>query len=84
MIHYGSLENMSALSEASPRKKFGNGNFSSSPSFTVSMITPSWIYTDVPNSTVQTLDVQLMWGDTARNIVDIVAQPCQFSIIASQ
>jgi hypothetical protein len=85
MIHYGDTVRQTAVSWAPPRKKFGDGHVaSSSPTFTVSMITPMWIYTDVPNSTVQTLDVQLMWGDTAKNVDDATAEPCQLSLIASQ
>ena len=90
MIHYGTIDATRyphAPAVASPRSKFGpfHRGFSTSPAFTVSMITPMWIYTDVPNSTVQTLDVQLMWGDTSENIVTgFSVQPFQISLIASQ
>ena len=84
MIHYGDLEFVEAPAMSLPRKRFGNGVVSAAPTFTVSMITPMYIYTDVPNATVQTLDVQLMWGDTAQNVDDTASEPCQFSLIASQ
>ena len=86
-IHYGSLDvQPRAAQREDPRTKFGpdNRGMAVSPCFTVSMITPSWIYTDVPNSTVQTLDVQLMWGDTNQNVIADAPQPCQLSLIASQ
>ena len=83
-IHYGDLSFIQAPAGAPPRKRFGNGIVSTSPTFTVSMITPMYIYTDVPNATVQTLDVQLLWGDTATNVDDTASEPCQFSLIASQ
>jgi hypothetical protein len=84
MIHYGDVKEMICKAAPGPRKKFGNGNIYDSPTFTVSMITPMWIYTEVPNSTVQTLDVQISWGDTGRNVYDVVAEPCQISLVASQ
>jgi len=72
---------------ADARQKFGPRHQMEAgvtPAFTVSMITPQWIFTDVPNSTVQTLDVQLMWGDTSENIYADTAVPTQLSLIASQ
>ena len=82
MIHFGDLEFQEALAHKQPKseKQFGTME---SPTFTVSMIDPNWIYTNVPNSTLQTIDVQLMWGDTSENVTDIGPYPVQFTVIAS-
>ena len=86
MIHYGDLERQVALAEKPPRGKeqFDVGSYARSPTFTVSMIDPNWIYTDVPNSTVQSLSILLMWGDTNSNVEEVSAYPVQFTMIASQ
>jgi len=86
MIHYGDLQYLSAMAEKRPRdnKQFGLEQMQESPTFTVSMIDPNWIFTDVPNSTIQSLDIQIMWGDTNTNVTDVVAQPVMFTLIASQ
>jgi len=49
----------------------------------VSMIEPNWIWCTVEDSTVQTLDVQLAWGDTSESVANEAGNPVQFSIIAS-
>jgi hypothetical protein len=86
MMHYGDLVSMTALAEKAPRKKkqFDIGTYASAPTFTVSMIDPNWIYTDVPNSTVQSISILLMWGDTNKNVEETSAYPVQFTMIASQ
>ena len=86
MIHFGDLHHQKAMAEKRPRddKQFGLEQMQESPTFTVSMIDPNWIFTDVPNSTIQSLDIQLLWGDTNTNVTDVVAQPVQFTLIASQ
>ena len=88
MIFFGDLQNMEAQARKAPRsaKQFGlsGESMTQAPTFTVSMIDPNWLYTDVPNSTVQTLDVQVMWGDTAENVSDDSPYPVQFTLIASQ
>jgi hypothetical protein len=86
MVHYGDKENMMALAHKRPRstKQFGLVQIKESPCFTISMIDPNWIYTDVPNSTVQSLNILLMWGDTNKNVQETSAYPVQFTMIASQ
>ena len=64
-------------------QSFGNGNFRLSQVFTVSLIEPNWIFCQVENSTVQTLDVQMLWGDTSDAVEAVQGNPTQFSIIAS-
>ena len=85
-IIYGDPESMAAPASTPDSKAFGDlaKGLIQDPCFTVSMITPTWIYTEVPNSTVQTLDVQLMWGDTSQNVNDSCPIPCQFTMLASQ
>jgi hypothetical protein len=51
--------------------------------FTSSMILPNWVFTSTVENTIQTFDIQLLWGDTCDAVTDIVGQPVQFSIIAS-
>ena len=62
---------------------FGTGNFKQSSVFTVSMIEPNWIWCTVEDSTVQTLDVQLAWGDTSETVETESGNPVQFSIVVS-
>ena len=62
---------------------FGTGNYKQSSVFTVTMIEPNWIWCTVEDSTVQTLDVQLAWGDTSESVAVVSGNPVQFSIIAS-
>ena len=62
---------------------FGVGKYKTSPVFTVSMIEPNWIHTTVSDATVQTLDIQLAWGDTSESVVTQTGNPVQFSIICS-
>ena len=62
---------------------FGNGRFKESPVFTVSLIEPNFIFTSTENSTMQTFDVRLMWGDTSEEVEGVAGNPVQFSIIAS-
>jgi hypothetical protein len=47
------------------------------------MILPNWVFTSTVENTIQTFDIQLLWGDTCDAVTDIVGQPVQFSIIAS-
>jgi len=86
MIHYGDIATQTCLAHKNPRedKQFGMQQVVEAPTFTVSMIDPNWIYTDVPNSTLQSLNCLLMWGDTSENVEDTCANPVQFSMIASQ
>ena len=62
---------------------FGAGADRVSPVFTTSMIEPNYIYTQTTDSTIQTFDVQLLWGDTSEPVHNYTGQPVQFSIIAS-
>ena len=62
---------------------FGAGLFRQAQVFTSSMITPNWIYTSTADSTIQTFDIQLLWGDTSEQVDASVGNPVQFSIIAS-
>jgi hypothetical protein len=62
---------------------FGQGPFRRSPVFTVSMIEPNWIFTTMENATVQTFDIQLLFGDTSDPIDASAGNPVTFSIIAS-
>ena len=85
IIHFGDLTTQTALKHKSKNQAFDNGGaVSEAPTFTVSMIDPNWIYTDVPNSTLQTLDVVLMWGDTSENVVGASAYPVQVTLVAGQ
>jgi hypothetical protein len=86
IIHFGDLISQKAMAQKKPREQFGIAGRAvvEAPTFTVSMIDPTWIYTDVPNSTLQSLDCLLMWGDTSENITDVCANPVQISLIASQ
>ena len=86
MIHYGDKLTMTALAQTAGRseKQFGRNTMVQAPTFTVSMIDPNWIYTDVPNNTLQDVTIQIMWGDTNENVTDICANPVQFTMIASQ
>ena len=62
---------------------FGTGLFRQAQVFTSSMITPNWIYTSTTDSTIQTFDIQILWGDTSEEVDASVGNPVQFSIIAS-
>ncbi len=62
---------------------FGTGPYSKSPVFTVSLIEPNFIFTSTENSTMQTFDIRLMWGDTSEPVEGIAGNPVHFSIIAS-
>jgi len=62
---------------------FGTGLLRQAPTFTVSMIEPNWLYTSMENTTVQTLDVQLLWGDTSETVDAEQGQPAQFSVIVA-
>ena len=62
---------------------YGTGLYRSPEVFTASMITPNWIYTNTQDSTIQTFDIQLLWGDTSEQVDSTVGNPVQFSIIAS-
>ena len=86
LTHFGDLASQMALKEKSPRstRQFGLNQVVEAPTFTVSMIDPNWLYTDVPNSTVQSLSILLMWGDTNKNVTDVAGYPVQFTMIASQ
>ena len=62
---------------------FGCGLYRQAQVFTASMITPNWIYTSTSDSTIQTFDIQILWGDTSEEVDASVGNPVQFSIIAS-
>jgi hypothetical protein len=62
---------------------FGVGRFRQSSCFTTTLIEPNWLYTSVENATMQTVDVQLMFGDTSETVETQTGQPVQFTIIAS-
>ena len=62
---------------------FGEGPFKRSAVFTVSLIEPNFIFTNMENATLQTFDVRLMWGDTSETVKGIAGNPVQFSIVAS-
>ena len=62
---------------------YGIGRGRLSQVFTVSLIEPNWIFCKVENSTVQSLDVQLLWGDTSEEVQGSIGNPTQFSIICS-
>ena len=67
-----------------PRKTaFGVGRLRQSSCFTTTLIEPNWLFTSTENVTMQTVDVQLMFGDTSETVQTIVGQPVQFTIIAS-
>jgi len=85
MIHFGDLTYMEALLTKRPmtEDQFGR-TYGEAPTFTISMIDPNWIFTDVPNSTLQTLELKLLWGDTAEPIQDVGPYPVQVTLIASQ
>jgi hypothetical protein len=85
LVHFGDLVYMMAQATKRPRssKQFGL-QYGEAPTFTLSMIDPNWIFTDVPNSTLQTLDMKLLWGDTAKPIYDVSPYPVQITLIASQ
>ena len=61
----------------------GLGMFRQSSVFTVSLIEPNWLFTSMENATVQTLDVQMLFGDTSEPMDSVAGQPAQFSIIVS-
>ena len=62
---------------------FGVGRLRQPAVFTSSMIDPNWVYTSTVENTIQTFDVQLLWGDTCEAVTDVAGHPVQFSIIAS-
>ena len=62
---------------------FGIGRFRQSAVFTVSLVEPNFVYTSVENATMQTFDIQLMWGDTSEPVDCRAGNPVQFSMIAS-
>ena len=62
---------------------FGNGLTRMSSVFTMSMIEPNYIYTQTENITMQTIDLQLLFGDTSELVKGRSPQPCQISLIAS-
>ncbi len=66
-----------------PCAGFGAGMTRINPVFTTSMIEPNWIYTQTSDSTIQTFDVELLWGDTSEPIHTSNGHPVQLSIIAS-
>jgi len=66
-----------------PSVGFGMGVFRRSGVFTASMIEPNWVFTDTEDSTIQTFDIQLLWGDTSQAVSAVAANPVQFSIIAA-
>ena len=84
-IHFGDADGVAfAQKQSRAEKQFGLKQMVQAPTFTVSMIDPNWIYTDVPNSTLQSLDVVVMWGDTSENVVGSSAYPVQVTLVAGQ
>ena len=55
----------------------------SSSVFTMSLIEPNYIYTQTENITMQTIDLQLLFGDTSEIVNAESPQPVQLSLIAS-
>ena len=88
MLHFGDPLTQTAQGHKAPRssRQFGltGESMTEAPTFTVSMIDPNWIYTDVPNSTVQSIDVVIMWGDTSENVSGSSAYPVQVTLVAGQ
>ncbi len=66
-----------------PDKSFGCGYNRDSPTFTTSLVQPQFLYTSTENSTIQTIDVRLLFGDTSQGVVTTSGHPVQFSLIAS-
>ena len=62
---------------------FGTGLHRANPCFTTSMIEPNYIYTQTTDSTIQTFDIELLWGDTSEPVQEFNGHPVQLSIIAS-
>ena len=69
--------------DASKSPAFGVGLWRQSSCFTTTLIEPNWLYTSVENVTMQTVDAQLMFGDTSETVETQTGQPVQFTIIAS-
>ena len=84
LVLFGDTKYKTAPATKRPRGDKQFGQFNESPTFTVSMIDANWIYTDVPNSTLQTLGLKLLWGDTADPVTDTSPYPVQITMIASQ
>ena len=49
--------------------------------FTVSMIQPQYVHTQMDDATIQTIDVRLLWGDTATPCFTSTSLPTQASFI---
>ena len=67
----------------SPQPALGVGLMRQSAVFTTTLIEPNWVYTSVENATMQTFDVQLLYGDTSEKLETSAGQPVQFTLIAS-
>ena len=52
-----------------------------SPVFTVSLIQPNWLYTQMDNATVQSMNIKLLWGDTGTPVNARCGNPTQASFI---
>ena len=61
----------------------GIGHRRDAACFCSTMILPNWVFTSTEEATIQTFDIQLLWGDTCDLVTDITGHPVQFSIIAS-
>jgi len=66
-----------------PGAGFGIGMNRVNPVFTTSMIEPNYIYTQTSDSTIQTFDIEMLWGDTSEPVYASNGHPVQLSIIAS-
>ena len=69
--------------EKSPSTALGVGLMRQSAVFTTTLIEPNWVYTSVENATMQTFDIQLLYGDTSEKVESSTGQPVQFTLIAS-
>ena len=67
----------------SPQQALGVGLMRQSSVFTTTLIEPNWVYTSTENATMQTFDVQLLYGDTSEKVENVAGHPVQFTIIAS-
>ena len=67
----------------SPQPALGFGLMRQSAVFTTTLIEPNWVYTSVENATMQTFDVQLLYGDTSNKVETSAGHPVQFTLIAS-
>ena len=69
--------------EYTPSTSLGFGLVRQPAVFTTTLIEPNWVYTSTENATMQTFDVQLLYGDTSEKVENAAGHPVQFTIIAS-